>query len=132
MHVPDSLVLHNQDDQNKEQLEYKFYFLLTSQYHGAIILYEDQLFQQLHHLIEVLILKLHALQDVVVQNLNLVFFFILPLAFFNFFNVFGSFPRTFIIKISIILLQFYRFIDHFFLFFAITNLIMAGKRKILS
>ena len=104
MHVLDSLVLHNQDDQNKEQPGYKFYFLLTSRYLCAIILYEGQLFQQLLHLIEVLILKLHVLQDVVVQNLNLVFFFLLPLAFFNFFNVFCSFPRTLIIKISVILL----------------------------
>ena len=127
-----SSALHNQDDQNMEQLEYKFYSLLTSQYHGAIILCVDQLFQQLPHLAEVLTLKLHEPQDAVVQNLDSMFSFLLPLVFFNFFNIFCSFPRALIIKISVVLFQFHRFIDHFFLLFTITNFIMTSKRKIFS
>ena len=64
------------DDQNMELLVCMFCFLLISQYLYVIILYVDQLFQQLLHLIEVLILRLHEPLDVVVQSLSLMFFFL--------------------------------------------------------
>ena len=68
-----SLGQRNLIDRNTELLAYKFCFQLISRCPYVTNQYADQLFQQLHHPILKLILKLHAQLDVVVQNLNLNF-----------------------------------------------------------
>ena len=50
----------------------------------------------------------------------------------HFIQVTCSLPRTFKIKISVILFQFYRFINYLFFFFTISNLVKTGQRKVFS
>ena len=57
--------------------------------------------------------------DLLKNGLSLVIFFT------YFFNIFCSFPRAFVIKISIILFQLHRLIDNFFFILIITNLFMS-------
>ena len=70
MHALDSLVQHNLIDQNKVLLAYKSYFQLIFLYLYEVNLYEDQLFQQLHHQVQELTLEHHEQLGVVDQNLN--------------------------------------------------------------
>ena len=69
MHVLDSLVQHNQVDQNMELPVNKFYVLLIFQYHDATIQCVDLLAQQLLRLNLTVSVKHHEPQDAQVQNL---------------------------------------------------------------